>query len=93
MNIYERWVLPRLIDVAMRNNEATRYRAAIVPKAQGDVLEIGAGSGLNLAFYGSGVKRLYALEPSKELLKMTQMKASAVTFPVESWHAQAKQSL
>lgn len=83
MNIYDRWVLPHLIDIAMRHAEATRYRTAIVPKAHGDVLEIGMGSGLNLPFYSSEVKRLYALDPSKELLTMARMKVSAVAFPVE----------
>lgn len=83
MNIYDRWVLPRLIDVAMRNAEATRYRAEIVPAARRDVLEIGVGSGLNLPFYSSSVKRLYALDPSKELLEMTRKKVGAAKFPVE----------
>jgi len=83
MNVYDRWILPRLTDLAMRNKEATRYRSQLVPKASGTVLEIGAGSGLNLPFYGTAVDRLYALDPSEELLQMARKKAGAARFPVE----------
>ena len=83
MNVYDKWILPRLLDIVMRNKEATRYRAQIVPQARGTVLEIGIGSGLNLPFYGAGVERLYGLDPSEELLKMARKKARGVTLPVE----------
>ena len=83
MNVFRKWLLPRLTDLAMRNKEATRYRSQLVPEACGTVLEIGAGSGLNLPFYGTAVNRLYALDPSEELLEMARKKASAAAFPVE----------
>ncbi len=83
MNFYEKWILPRLVDVAMRNKEATRYRAQIVPQARGSVLEIGIGSGLNLPFYGNEVEHLYALDPSEELLLMARKKCRGMTLPVE----------
>lgn len=83
MGAYDKWILPRLTDLAMRNKEATRYRSQLVPLACGTVLEVGAGSGLNLPFYSSGVNRLFALEPSEELLRMARKKAEAVSFPVE----------
>lgn len=83
MSIYRKWILPRLTDLAMRNKEATRYRSQLVPEACGTVLEIGVGSGLNLPFYGTAVKRLYALDPSEELLQMARKKARAAPFPVE----------
>lgn len=83
MNVYERWVLPRLTDFVMRNKEAARYRSQVVPDARGTVLEIGVGSGLNLPFYGTEVSRLFALEPSGELLRMARKKAHAAPFPVE----------
>ncbi|MGQ0526025.1 MAG: class I SAM-dependent methyltransferase [Betaproteobacteria bacterium] len=82
MGVYDRWILPRLTDLAMRNREATRYRSRAVPQARGRVLEIGAGSGLNLPFYGSGVESLTALDPSAALLEMASRKAKAVSFPV-----------
>jgi ubiquinone/menaquinone biosynthesis C-methylase UbiE len=83
MGIYETWILPRLIDLAMRNKEATRYRSRIVPQACGTVLEIGVGSGLNLPFYGAAVERLYGLDPSEPLLRMAGKKARTAKFPVE----------
>lgn len=83
MNLYERWLLPRLLDLAMRNKEATRYRSELVPKARGTVLEVGAGSGLNLPFYDRRVERLYALDPSEALLRMAHGKARGAPFPLE----------
>ena len=81
--IYGRWVLPCLIDLAMRNKQVTRYRAKTVPAASGRVLEIGAGSGLNLPFYSAQVRHLYALDPSARLLQMAGKKQPRAGFPVE----------
>lgn len=83
MSFYQKWILPRLVDVTMRNRAATRYRSLIVPKACGTVLEIGVGSGLNLPFYGAGVEHLYGLDPSEELLAMAGKKARAIAFPID----------
>jgi hypothetical protein len=67
MGIYARRILPRLIDLAMRNKETARLRATWIPHARGQVLEIGIGSGLNLPFYTSDVERVYGVDPSLEL--------------------------
>lgn len=83
MNPYERWLLPFLIDLAMRNREMRRCRERVVPRARDTVLEIGIGSGLNLPFYGSSTKRLLALDPSPQLLGMAKKRAAKVRFPVE----------
>jgi ubiquinone/menaquinone biosynthesis C-methylase UbiE len=84
MSLYERWVLPPLLDLVMRNKEVTRYRGKVVPSARGRVLELGAGSGLNLPFYGEQVTQLYALDPSPALLRMAKKNRAragiAVTF-------------
>ena len=88
--IYERWVLPRLVDLAMRNKEATRYRAKTLPAATGRVLEIGAGSALNLPFYGAQVDFLYALDPSARLLQMARKKRPPADFPVEYLESSAE---
>lgn len=82
MNLYERWLLPRLIDLAMRHPQATRYRRKFVPSAGGRVLELGAGSGLNLPFYGAAVTELIALDPSEQLLELARGKRAQARFPV-----------
>ena len=83
MSLYERYVLPRLLDLAMRNSEVARYRRRLVPRAAGRVVEIGIGSGLNLPFYGGEVERVVGIDPSEELLAMTRRKAAGSRFPVE----------
>src|SRR4051812_37087129 len=61
----------------MRHQELAAYRRRIVPAAQGRVLEIGIGSGLNLLFYGAGVETVIGLDPSSPLLTMAQTRAKA----------------
>ena len=67
MGLYAKYVLPGIIDLAMRNKETTRLRAKWIPRARGTVLEIGIGSGRNLPFYSSAVSRVYGVDPSREL--------------------------
>ena len=82
MGFYAKCVLPRLIDLAMRNKDTARLRAECVPQARGDVLEIGIGSGLNLPFYSSEVRQLCGIDPSIELQRMAQKKAASVPFKI-----------
>lgn len=72
MGLYTRYVLPRFIDLVMRNREAARLRAAWIPQAKGNVLEIGIGSGLNLPFYSRQVKRVIGVDPSLELPRLVK---------------------
>jgi ubiquinone/menaquinone biosynthesis C-methylase UbiE len=82
VSLYSRYLLPRLIDAVMRNEEMTRLRQKLVPAAHGVVLEVGVGSGLNFPFYRPSVTKLYALDPSPELLAMARGRAEALPFPV-----------
>jgi ubiquinone/menaquinone biosynthesis C-methylase UbiE len=83
VGFYAKHVLPRLIDLAMRHPLARERRAALVPQARGEVLEIGIGSGLNLPFYSSAVTRLRGIDPSAELLAIAGSKLDVAGFPVE----------
>lgn len=83
MGFYKRQVLPRLIELAMRNKEMARLRAVWIPQARGEVLEVGIGSGLNLPFYSSQVQRAYGVDPSVELQRIARERASAIPFPID----------
>jgi ubiquinone/menaquinone biosynthesis C-methylase UbiE len=90
MSWYDRHVLPRLLDLAMRHREVTRYRLELVPRARGAVLEIGVGSGLNLPFYGPQVQKLDGIDPSPELLAIAGTRTAAASMPVELHAADAQ---
>jgi protein-L-isoaspartate O-methyltransferase len=76
IGFYTRSVLPHIINMAMKNKDATRLREAWVPQARGEVLEIGIGSGLNLPFYSSEVQRVIGVEPSVALQEMARRKGA-----------------
>jgi ubiquinone/menaquinone biosynthesis C-methylase UbiE len=50
-------------------------RRNLIASARGDVLEIGAGTGANLGYYGVGVESLTVTEPQPPMLKRLQRKA------------------
>ena len=43
------------------------WRRELLHEIQGDILEIGAGTGRNLIHYGQGVRRLWMLEPDQSM--------------------------
>jgi ubiquinone/menaquinone biosynthesis C-methylase UbiE len=72
MGIYRDRFLPYLIHLAMRRRDLAPYRQRVISGAEGQVLEIGIGSGLNLPFYAARVERVIGLEPSARLLAMAR---------------------
>jgi len=91
MGLYENWVLPRLLDLAMRNHVLDAYRRRAIKSAHGLVLEIGVGSGLNLSMYGPAVGRVVGLDPSSELLRLARSRVVHSRIPVSLVRASAQQ--
>lgn len=82
--LYERHVLPHLIDYACGMGAVMKTRAQVVPLAEGEVLEIGIGSGLNLSFYDPArVQRIVGVDPSADMQKLARQRAEQISIPVE----------
>lgn len=76
--LYQRYLLPRLVQCACGSPVVDRQRQKVVPQAQGEVLEIGFGSGLNLPHYRrEQVSKLWALEPSAEMRALAAARVAA----------------
>jgi len=84
MSFYENRVLPRLINLACGTRPTRKQREKIVPRAYGDVLEVGFGGGLNLPYYDKDkVRRVFGLEPSEGMRRSAAANVEATTIEVE----------
>lgn len=83
-NWYERHVLPYLIDIACGMKPVRRQRHKVIPQAQGQVLEIGIGTGLNLEHYDRAkIKKVVGLDPGLEMLRLARKRIEKMGLPVE----------
>jgi len=90
MGFYNDYILPRLINLAMRNKELRPFRERVVGAAEGRVLEIGVGSGMNLPFYRPPAREVLALEPAPRLMTMAKSASQATSIPVKFLAASAE---
>ena len=84
MSWYEQRILPHVINLACSTKPCRKQREKIVPLAEGDVLEIGIGSGLNLPFYDQQkVRKLWGLEPSEGMRKLAAKNLEGLSLDLE----------
>lgn len=83
MALYEALILPRIVDWACGIHTITEQRERIIPRATGRVLELGIGSGRNLALYDShAVDVVWGVDPSPDLYRIAEPRAAELPFPV-----------
>ncbi len=65
MSFYRNRVYPHIVTVLGNPKPIQKIRQQLIPSAQGTVLEIGVGPGVNFAYYDpTKVSKIYALEPN-----------------------------
>lgn len=83
MGVYGKHVLPRIINVACGLKTAQPLRERVCAGLEGEVVEIGFGSGLNVPFYPDRIDRVAAVEPSEVGWKLAGKRLGATNVPVE----------
>lgn len=83
MGFYETRILPHLINLACGAGSIQKQRKQVVPLAEGRVLEIGMGSGLNIPFYDpEKVDLVWGLEPSEGMRRKARKNLAKAPFEV-----------
>ena len=84
MNFYSRYIFPRLLDWTMVSPTVSKYRKRLLQDVRGDVLEIGFGTGLNLAYYPEEIQSLTTVEVNAGMNEMAKKRIETVPFQVDS---------
>ena len=84
MGFYDKYILPHFLNCACGSKPVKYQREKVVHMAEGLVLEVGIGSGLNIPFYDAAkVDRILGLDPSEELNRMALKVAEQKGIPVD----------
>lgn len=89
MGWYSEQVVPRLVHLVLAREPFRALRPRCLASARGRVLELGAGSGLNLPHYGAAVREVLALEPNAVARRMAQRTRGGATVQVLAGDAHA----
>jgi ubiquinone/menaquinone biosynthesis C-methylase UbiE len=83
MGLYREQVLPRIVNAACGLKAVDPLRSRVCEGLEGDVVELGFGSGLNVPFYPATVTRVSAVEPADVGWKLADKRLRGTSVPVE----------
>jgi ubiquinone/menaquinone biosynthesis C-methylase UbiE len=84
MNLYSRLIFPTLIDRVMSGESFANYRRLVLADAIGSVLEIGFGTGLNLAYYPPNrVEKITTVDVNPGMNKLAQKRIAASSIEID----------
>ena len=86
---YQRQVFPHVLNQVMQTASLMDKRRELLLPIEGEVLEIGFGTGLNIPFYGN-VDVLYALEPNPDIYHLAVERVQHAPFHVRHVQAHAE---
>ena len=83
MGFYSTHIVPRFIDKALGTPAMKQGRDAVAAGLSGTVVEIGFGSGLNIASYPEEISLVYAVEPALTARKIAVPRIAASPIPIQ----------
>ena len=83
MSLYSQILFPRLLDFAMSDPVLAGYRQQILAEVEGEILEIGFGTGLNLPHYPSRVSQITTIDVNPGMKRLAQKRIQASSIEVE----------
>jgi len=83
MSFYREQVLPRVQERIM-NRATAEVRARVCSGLWGEVIEIGFGTGLNVAHYPQELTRVSIIEPSRVCMKIAAARIERSPVPVQA---------
>ncbi|NND83032.1 MAG: methyltransferase domain-containing protein [Gammaproteobacteria bacterium] len=84
MSFYDEKILPHVIHLACETKPVLKQREKVVPQAEGRILEVGMGSGINIAYYNPDkVEKVWGLEPSHGMRDKAAERVAAAPFDLE----------
>ena len=83
MGLYGEQVLPRIVNCACGLKSVAPLRRRVCEGLEGDVVEIGFGSGHNVPFYPQAVTRVAAIEPADVGWRLAEKRLRATSVPVQ----------
>lgn len=86
---YQRRIFPHLLNQVMQTASLMDRRRELLLPIEGEVLEIGFGTGLNVPFYGN-VDSLYALEPNPDIYQLAVERVQHAPFYIKHVQSSAE---
>lgn len=84
MSFYRNRVYPHLVGMLGNPKPVQNIRQHLVPLAQGKVLEIGVGPGVNFVHYDPAkVSKIYALEPNPGMIPLAEQQGRRTALDIE----------
>jgi ubiquinone/menaquinone biosynthesis C-methylase UbiE len=83
MGIYQEQILPRIQDKVMGAKRMREARGRVCEALEGEVVEIGFGTGLNAHYYTPKITKIVAIEPSRVCMKIAQSRIARAPVPIE----------
>lgn len=83
MGFYSRVIFPRLMDWSMAGPDMAKYRQEVLAQVQGEVLEIGFGTGLNLPYYPKRIRKITTVDPNPGVNQLAQKRIQESSMMVD----------